>query len=371
MLTFPHKFKESLEDFTEFAGNLKKGMENLVSLNEITVGQIDHHKSCGGCRTCRRCCTKKELVYQDGKRKLYRYTQRAEKVCPVPMLIVYAMVNRYTMLDLQPNRSMIRNLLDHGQDVYLIDWGYTDRMDRSMTMEDYIDGFINDCVDFIREQHQLEAINLLGVCQGGTFSTVYAALYPEKVKNFIPMVTPIDFDTKDSLLNVWASSFDVDLMVDAYGNVPGDMMNSAYTMLQPFTLSVQKYINMVPIMEDADKLADFLRMEAWIFDSPDQPGETLRQFIKDFYQGNKLVKGEFKLGGRTVELKNITMPVLNIYGEFDTLVPPASSKVLLKHVGSKDVQELSYPVGHIGMFVSGKTQKTLAPKIAEWINERV
>jgi polyhydroxyalkanoate synthase subunit PhaC len=371
MLTFPHKFKESLEDFNKFAANLRKGVENLASIDEILAGQSDPHERCGSCRSCLRSCSEKELVYQDGKRKLYRYKQRAKKVCHVPMLIVYALVNRYTMLDLQPNRSMIRNLLDQGQDVYLIDWGYADRMDRFMTMEDYIDGFINDCVDFIRDQHKLDAINLLGVCQGGTFSAIYAALYPQKVKNFIPMVTPIDFDTKDSLLNIWASSFDVDLMVDAYGNVPGDMMNQAYMLLQPFTLSVHKYINMVPIMEDSDKLAEFLRMETWIFDSPDQAGETLRQFIKDLYQGNKLVKGEFKLGGRKVELKNITMPVLNIYAELDTLVPPFSAKAMSKHVGSKDVQELTYPVGHIGMFVSGKTQKTLAPKIAEWINERI
>lgn len=354
MLNLPNNFKESLEDFNKFAQSLKKGAENLASINEIKVGQ-----------------TEKDLVFQDGKRKLYRYKQRERKVCPVPTLVVYALVNRFTMLDLQPNRSLIRNLLDNGQDVYIIDWGYADRMDRFMTMEDYIDGFINDCVDFIREEHKLEAINLLGVCQGGTFSAIYASLYPQKVKNFIPIVTPVDFDTKDSLLNVWASSFDADLMVDAYGNIPGDMMNNAYMMLQPFTLSVQKYINMVNIMEDLEKLGDFLRMETWIFDSPDQAGETLRQFLKEIYQGNKLVKGEFTLGGRKVDLKNITMPVLNVYAEFDTLVPPVSSKALGKHIGSKDIQELTYPVGHIGMFVSGKTQKTLAPKIAEWINKRV
>jgi poly[(R)-3-hydroxyalkanoate] polymerase subunit PhaC len=371
MLSFPNKFKESLIDFNNFAMAMKKGMETLETLYDPIEGQAERRKTNFGRRIDRRSCTKKDLVYQDGKRKLHRFQQRAEKVCAVPTLVVYAMVNRYTILDLQPNRSIIRNLLDHGQDVYLIDWGYADRMDRFMTMEDYIDGFLNDCIDVIRERHQVEAINLLGVCQGGTFSAIYAALYPEKVKNFIPMVTPIDFDTKDCLLNVWASSFDADLFVDAYGNVPGDTMNSTYTMLQPFSLSVQKYINAVQIMEDTEKLTDFLRMESWIFDSPDQPGETLRRFLKDFYQGNKLVKGEFKLGGRTADLKNITMPVLNIYGDFDTLVPPASSKVLREYVGSKDVQELNYPVGHIGMFVSGKTQKTLAPKIAEWINERV
>lgn len=371
MHTFPNKFKESLDDFTAFAENLKKGVENLASLDENSSGFADDHDSCGSCRSCRRCCSLKEVVFQDGKRTLYRYKQRAKKVSAVPTLMVYAMVNRYTMLDLQPNRSMIRNLLDLGQDLYIIDWGYTDRMDRFMTMEDYIDGFINDCVDVIREKHQLDAINLLGICQGGTFSAIYAALYPEKIKNFIPIVTPIDFDNKDSLLNVWATEFDADLLVDAYGNVPGDLMNQAYMMLQPFTLSINKYINMVDIMEDSDKLADFMRMENWIFDSPDQPGETLRKFLKDFYQANKLVKGEFMLGGRNVQLKNITMPVLNIYAEFDTLVPPVSSKALFAHIASKDAQELTYPVGHIGMFVSGKTQKTLAPKISEWLNARV
>jgi len=353
MLTFPHKCKESLEDFHTFAANLRKGVENLAALDEIKVGQ-----------------TAKELVYQDGKRKLYRYQPRVKKVNPVPLLVVYALVNRYTMLDLQPNRSMIRNLLDQGQDVYLIDWGYADRLDRFMTMEDYIAGFLDDCVEVLRERHRLAAINLLGVCQGGTFSAIYAALYPEKVKNFIQMVAPIDFASRDSLLNVWASAFDADLLVDAYGNVPGDMMNGAYMMLQPFTLSVHKYLNMVQTMQDADKLADFLRMESWIFDSPDQAGETLRQFLKDFYQGNKLVKGEFRLGQRPVDLKQITMPVLNIYAEFDTLVPPASSQALREHVGSTDVQELTYPVGHIGMFVSGKTQKTLAPHIAAWLTAR-
>ncbi|MDD2898577.1 MAG: class III poly(R)-hydroxyalkanoic acid synthase subunit PhaC [Desulfuromonadaceae bacterium] len=370
MQTFPHKIKESLNDLTSFTESLKKGVENLVSLDERASGFPDDHDSCGTCRTCRRCCSLKEVVFQDGKRTLYRYKQRAKKVNSVPTLMVYAMVNRYTMLDLQPNRSMIRNLLDEGQDLYIIDWGYTDRMDRFMTMEDYIDGFINDCVDHIREKHKLDSINLIGICQGGTFSTIYAALYPEKIKNFIPIVTPVDFDTKASLLNVWSTEFDADLLIDAYGNVPGDMMNQAYTMLQPFTLSISKYINMVNIMEDADKLADFLRMETWIFDSPDQPGETLRQFLKDLFQANKLVKGQFVLGKRTVDLKNITMPILNIFAEFDTLVPPVSSKALRDHVSSKDIQDLSFPVGHIGIFVSGKTQKTLAPKISEWLNAR-
>ena len=343
-----------MEEFKTFANNLKKGVENLASVDEIKVGQ-----------------TAKELVYEDGKRKLYRYQARAKEICPVPTLIVYAMVNRYTMLDLQPSRSMIRNLLDQGQDVYLIDWGYADRMDRHLTMDDLINDFMDDCIDHIRKQHQLDAINLLGVCQGGTFSTIYAALHPEKVKNLITMVAPVDFETNDSLLFAWSKHMDIDLMVDAYGIIPGDLMNQSYQMLAPFSLTVQKYINMVDIMADADKLSDFLRMESWIFDSPDQPGEVLRQNIKDLFQQNKLVKGEFEIGGQKVDMKQISMPVLCIYADFDTLVPPAACKGLLEHVGTKDTQELSYPGVHVGMFVAGKTPATFAPRLAEWINQRV
>ncbi|MGK2905698.1 MAG: class III poly(R)-hydroxyalkanoic acid synthase subunit PhaC [Desulfuromonadales bacterium] len=354
MMNYTQQFQDSMEEFKAFADNLKKGVENLATIGEVKLAE-----------------TPKELVYGDGKRKLYRYQARTKKVCPVPTLIVYAMVNRYTMLDLQPNRSMIRNLLDQGQDVYLVDWGYADRMDRHLTMDDLINGFMDDCIDHIREQHQLDAINLLGVCQGGTFSAIYASLHPEKVKNLITMVAPVDFDTNDSLLFVWSKEMDVDLLIDAYGIVPGDLMNQTYQMLQPFTMTVQKYVNMVDLMADADKLGDFLRMESWIFDSPDQPGEVLRQNAKDLFQENKLVKKEFEIGGQKVDLKQISMPVLCIYADFDTLVPPAASKALLDHVGTKDKQELSYPVGHVGMFVSGKTQATLAPRIAEWINQRL
>lgn len=353
-MNYTQQFQESMDEFKTFAENLKKGVENLASSGEVKLAQ-----------------TEKELVYEDGKRKLYRYRARSKKICPVPMLIVYAMVNRYTMLDLQPDRSMIRNLLDQGQDVYLIDWGYADRMDRHLTMDDLINAFMDDCIDHICEQHQIEAVNLLGVCQGGTFSAIYSALHPEKVKNLITMVAPIDFATNDSLLYVWGKAMDVDLLIDTYGIVPGDLMNQSFQMLQPFTLTFQKYLNMVDTMADSETLAAFLRMESWIFDSPDQPGEVLRQNAKDLFQENKLVKGEFEIGGQRVDLKQISMPVLCIYADYDTLVPPVSSKKLLEYVGTKDKQELSYPVGHVGMFVSGKTQSTLAPRISEWLNQRI
>ncbi len=315
--------------------------------------------------------TPKETVLKlDNKAKLYHYKSNKRKKCPVPLLIVYALVNRYYMMDLQEDRSFIKRLIEEGIDVYLIDWGYPERADRYLTMEDHIDGYMNDCVDFIREKHKLDKINLLGVCQGGTFSVIYTALYPEKIKNLVTMVTPVDFDTKDGLLNVWSKYLDADEMADTFGNISGDFMNFGYLMLKPFQLNFEKYYNFIKGANELETVKNFIRMEKWIFDSPDQPGETWRKFIKDLYQENKLVKGEFELGGRKVDLKKITMPILTIYAEQDHLVPPASTKPLNDLVSSKDKKMIAFPGGHIGIYVSSRSQKELAPTVAKWLQER-
>jgi len=112
-------------------------------------------------------------------------------------------------------------------------------------------------------------------------------------------------------------------------------------------------------------------MEKWIFDSPDQAGEAYRQFMKDFYQANKLIKGQVEIGEKRVELDNIHIPILNIFAEQDHLVPPASSLALEQYVGSEDYTVRSFPVGHIGMYVSSKVQRELPPTIVDWLKVRV
>src|SRR4030065_1398146 len=146
----------------------------------------------------------KDLVFQEDKVKLYHFRPRTRLPCPAPLLISYALVNRETMMDLEERRSLIRNMLEHGLDIYIITWGYPSRLERYVTLDDYIDTYMNDCVDHVRKERGLEKINLMGVCQGGTFAAIYGALYPAKVRNPITMVTPIDLRSEDSLLNVWS-----------------------------------------------------------------------------------------------------------------------------------------------------------------------
>jgi polyhydroxyalkanoate synthase len=126
----------------------------------------------------------------------------------------------------------------------------------------------------------------------------------------------------------------------------------------------------VNLLDDPEQARNFIRMEKWVFDSPDQAGEAFRQFVKDFYQRNALIKGEVTIGGRPVDLRRVTMPVLNIYASEDHLVPPAASRALEEYIGTSDYSALEFPGGHIGIYVSGKSQKMIPPAICRWLGER-
>jgi polyhydroxyalkanoate synthase len=315
-------------------------------------------------------CSEKDAVYSEGKLTLYRYRALAPRVAVAPLLIVYALVNRPYMMDLQPDRSLIRRLLEQGLDVYLIDWGYPDGGDRFIDLNDYINGYIDRCVGVVLREHAIPALNLLGVCQGGAFSLCYTALHPARVRNLITMVTPVDFHTAENLLAKWVRGLDVDALVDAYGVVPGEVLNAAYLSLMPFRLLQQKYVNLLDAGNDQAQMDNFMRMEKWIFDSPDQAGEAFRQFSRWFFQENRLMKGTLAIGGEKVDLQRVTQPLLNIYGQQDHLVPPSASTPLEALTGSSDYSALAMNLGHIGMYVSGRSQQELPQAIASWLGSR-
>ena len=352
MSAFSFDGSKALEEAAAFGRKLADGVKAVAAIGDVQVG-----------------CSAKDAVYAEDKLTVYRYQPLAADAGLPPVLLCYALVNRPYMVDLQQDRSLVRGLLERGLDVYLIDWGYPDGADRFLEIDDYVNGYLDRCVDQVRQASGHAAINLLGVCQGGTFSLCYTALHPEKVKNLIVMVTPVDFQTPENLLSRWAQGLDVDRMVEVMGNVPGEMLNATFLSLMPFRLTSQKYVALADIIDDTRQLENFLRMEKWIFDSPDQAGETFRQFIKWMFQENRLMKGSVELGGRKVDLGSIRCPVLNVYATQDHLVPPSASIPLEGLVGTDDYQTFAFPGGHIGIYVSGKARQV--PKtIFEWLSER-
>lgn len=322
----------------------------------------------------------REEVYREDMVRLYRCKPQVAKVHEVPIIIAYALVGRFQMIDLEADRSLVRKLLATGFDVYIVDWGMPGRAQRFLGIDDYVSGYLDHCVDVARKVSRASRVNLLGVCQGGVFCMCYAALFPEKVNKLALTVTPVDFHGDRSepqagagYMNRWTralSAQDIDDMVEAYGSAPGAMIGFAFLMMNPISNLTKYTIDLVDVLDDEAKLLSFLRMERWIADRPDHPGEVLRQWFKDLYQDNKLIRDELVLGDRRVSLGNVTMPVLNIYATGDTIIPVSCSKGVGRYFGTKDYTEVAVPGGHIGTFVGGKAQKILAPTLAEWFRKR-
>ena len=324
--------------------------------------------------------TPKTLVMRRDKVELFRYTPLTEQKVRTPVLLAYGLIGRYTMADLQEDRSLVRSLLKQGLDLWLVDWGQPNRSERWLTIDDYVDDYIHAAVERVCRETGHDKITLLGICEGGVFTTCYAALNPDRVKGLVLTITPIDFhadrddpDTHHGFLNVWTRSLDradIDRLVDVYGGLPGEFMSSVFSLMTPMRSLTKYNIDLIDVIDDEAKLMNFLRMEKWLADRPAHPGEAAKQWLKDLYQDNKLVKGEFMLSGRQVDLSKISAPVLNVFALNDHIIPPTCSRALGQHVGTEDYSEIELPGGHVGLFVSSKSQGSLSKGISEWLLAR-
>jgi poly[(R)-3-hydroxyalkanoate] polymerase subunit PhaC len=312
----------------------------------------------------------RRAVWSDRKTTLYQYLpDTPARTHGRPLLVCFALVNRPYILDLQPDTSLLRRLLEAGFSVYLVDWGDPDDGDRLRELNEYIEQGLGGCVRHILDAHGVDALDLLGVCQGGVFSLCYTALHPGQVANLVTLTTPVDFQTPGDLLSRWVRELDTGLLERA-GNVPGELLNALFLSLMPFRLTQQKYVRLLTGRADQRAVEDFVRMERWIFDSPPQAAVALTQFVRWFYQENRLMRGTLELGGRAVDLKSVRQPLLNLYASADHIVPPAASAVMGRYVGSRDYTACAIDTGHIGMYVSRKAREEIPGRVISWLKAR-
>jgi polyhydroxyalkanoate synthase len=313
-----------------------------------------------------------DVVYQQGHLRLLRYRSETKAVHPTPLLFVFALVNRPYILDLKAGRSVISHFVKEGFDTYLLDWGCPTQADRWSTLDNYINGHLSDIVDLIRRQTGAPQVSLFGYCMGGTMSTIFAALHPERVKNLILLAAGIDFASCDGLLNLWAKPeyFDVDQFVDAYGNCPAEFLQNSFLLLKPVQNLIEKPLSFFERLDDDVFVEDFLTMEMWLNDNISVPGEVFREFVKHLYQENRLTQNRLRVGKELVNLQNITCSLLNIIGRNDDLVPSTQSLPLNDLVASTDRKSILFPSGHIGLAVGSKAQTQLWPEVCHWLSDR-
>ncbi len=347
-------YRESWERTADTIEKSSEAPEQFERMAEVDVGT-----------------TPSEVVYEENKLELLHYEAQTDDQHDVPILITYALINKPYILDLQPDRSVIRTLLENGFDIYMIDWNEPSTLDASLTLEDYVTRYIDNCVDVVRARSGQDSINILGYCMGGTMSVMYAALEPQKVQNLGLMATGLCFTGTGGVLELWGEEeyYSPGTVTDTFGNVPADFLDIGFAVMDPVQNFVTKYVQLYDNLEDEEFVENFARMERWISDGIDVAGATYEQFLEDIYQDNKLYENELYLGDQHVDLSNIDMPVLQIVGEYDHLVPSEASKPFNEVVGSDDTEIMEFPTGHIGLSVSSKSHAELWPSVCEWYEE--
>jgi len=309
--------------------------------------------------------THSDVVYRENKLELHRY-EPDERRRETPIFLVYALINRPSILDLQPDRSVIRRLLEAGFVVYLVDWGEPSRLDQSLELFDYVIRYLDNCVEAARADAGVDQLHLLGYCMGGTMATIYTALFQDRVRTLGLLAAPIALDGTGGLLERWLAHLDPDVLVDTVGNVPAELLAVTFAMLDPVENSLGKFVRLCEHLDDDEFLKLFGRMERWIWDGVDVAGETYRDFVTEIYLNDELIEGEFTIGGERVALEDIEVPLLVVVGEGDDLVPPAASRPILEAVGSEETRLIEFPRGHVGLSVSGAAHDRLWPEVAEW-----
>lgn len=316
--------------------------------------------------------TPKEVIWTKNKTKLYRYQPAIKKTNKVPLLMIYALINKPYILDLTPGSSLIEYLTNKGHDVYLLDWGTPGHEDRNMKLDDYILDYIPRAVKKVLRTSGAEEISLLGYCMGGTMTSIFAALHPElPIRNIIFLTSPFDF-SDTGLFTSWLDEryFNLDKLVDVFGNIPPGTIDLGNKLLKPLVNYIGPYITLADRADNEDFVKNWTLMQKWVHDGIPFPGEAYRQWIGDFYQKNKLIKDELTIRGHHVELSKIKANILNIAAQRDHIAAPEQVSPLMDKVSSKDKLFHVLPTGHVSVVVGGTAVKGTYPLIDEWLKER-
>ena len=331
-----------------------KGMDLVFRPREPQVGQ-----------------TPKEAIHKRNKSVLYRYGLPAGRRHTIPVLMVPNLgISRPYIFDLYPGSSFIEHMVQQGFDFYLLDWGVFGDEDNGLTVDECVTKILPVMVRKVLKTSNTDQVTLLGYCMGGPLSACHAALYPEPVKNLVNMAGPIDYK-KAGLFTTWLDRrhFDVDKLVDTFGSMPADMVRIGFKLLKP-TMDLTTFSNLWWNLWDDKYVEGFQALNKWANDYVPFPGEFFRQWVKDFYQANKLIEDELVLGGRPVLLSTIGCPILVVGAKQDYICPPECARALMDAVSSSDKEYFELPGGHISLIAGRGAARHVWPKVSAWIAQR-
>jgi polyhydroxyalkanoate synthase len=320
--------------------------------------------------------TPKQVVWTLNKARLFRYipTVPPEQRRKVPLLMVFAIMNRPHVLDLRPGHSFVEYMLRHGYDLYLLDWGAPGPEDADLKFDDYTLEYLPRAIRKLKRVSGSTQFNMLGWCLGALISTLYASLRPDDgLKNLILLTAPLDFTDKTAGGFIrWTShqSFKPEQLVDRFGNVPGEMIDYGAKALKPVENFIGSYLNLWDNIENPKIVEAWHAMNTWVRDIIPMAGGAYRQLINEFYKENRLMEGKLVLRGEHVDLGRLTANVLNVIAEADHITPPCQSEGVMARIGSRDKTVLRVKGGHIGIMAGSGAEKNTWPHIEQWLAAR-
>lgn len=313
--------------------------------------------------------TPSEVITMKGRFNLLHYKSDLPSTHKTPLLIVCSLINRHYILDLLPKSSVVKNLQSQGFDVYATDWGTPASYDKDLSLERYAEEYVENAVEKIKEITGSHKVSLFGYCWGGLFALIYSVTNQDNVKNLILHATPIDIEKQKTTIENWAAHLNADNLVNTFGNVPGWLLNFAFFLRNPVE-NILKYPKYFSEPRTLDEIMQFFTTETWLYDSTPIIGEVYREIVDQIYRQNLLIKNKMRVGTDVINLKNITIPVLNIVGTKDDLVPPSSSKSIMDVISSSDKKLIEFPTGHVGLCISQAAHEKLWPEVGDWLAKR-
>lgn len=320
--------------------------------------------------------TPKELIWSLNKAKLYRYVPVVpkEKRHPVPLLLVFALMNRPYILDLRPGHSFVEFMVNQGYDLYLLDWGIPGPEDKNLKFDDYTLDYMPRAIRKMKAVSGSEDFSLLGWCIGAILTTIYASLRPDDgLRNLILLTAPLDFTNKESITFAkWTDEryFDIDKVLAAFGNMPGEMIDYGAKALKPVENYITNYVKLWDNLSDPKVVEAWHAMNTWVTDNIPLAGGAFRQLIVDLYRHNALIRGELMIRGSKVDVSRIKANLLTVIANADHITPPCQSETINNLVGSQDKELFRIAGGHIGIMAGSGAAKHTWPHINGWLGPR-
>lgn len=268
-----------------------------------------------------------------------------------PVLFVPSLINPPNILDLDEERSLLRRLSRQGRRVLLLDWGWPEEARRAMDVADHVERI---AVPLIGELPDLP--DLVGYCLGGTMAAAAAQLAP--VRSLVTIAAPWKFTdypepARGDLERLWEQ---VRSTVDALGVLPMEALQTAFWSLDP-ARTVAKFEAFAEL--EGEEAEIFVTLEDWANDGPPLSGAAAREMFENFFVADRPGKGQWRVGGETIDPGRLTVPILNIVSTRDRIVP--ASTAMTPGV------RLELSQGHVGMVV-GSARDQLWEALSDWVS---